>query len=220
MLEKIDGVYSCIFTADPHGDPFIIDCVRDNGLWWITEQQFLDIVERNGLSVEEFERREIEQSAWVAELSRKRGKFSDRRGTDELIDDQIFMNRMTEYILMETDRWGKAGERNDLRVLQVESWLQMSTLSGDRIARRAGIEQGCLPVYSMQDKLDLDDLLRQELRAQKREFLIPMDKAKIEYDFLVEWLDRVGGNKFAESCTTNDKKNIFIRILQLLRNLL
>ena len=147
VVRKNDGVYSCIITADPHGDPFIIDCVRDNGLWWITEQQFLDIVERNGLTVEEFERRKIDQSAWVAELSRKRGKFSDRRGTTEEIDDQMFMNRMTEYILMETDRWGKAGERNDLRVLQVELLLQMATPSGDRIARHAGIEKGCLPVY-------------------------------------------------------------------------
>ena len=167
LLEKIDGVYSCIITADPHGDPFIIDCVRDNGLWWITEQQFLDIVvERNGLTVEEFERREIEQSAWVAELSRKRGNFSDRRGTDEHIDDQMFMNRMTEYILMETDRWGKAGERSELRALQVELWLQLATPSGNRIARRAGNEKGNLPAFSMQDELDLDELLRQELRVR------------------------------------------------------
>ena len=76
LLEKVDGVYTCKITADPHGEPFIIDCVRDNGLWWITELQFLDIVERNGLSVKEVERRENEDDdedkAWVAELSRKR----------------------------------------------------------------------------------------------------------------------------------------------------
>ena len=141
-------------------------------------------------------------------------------GEDEHIDDQMFMNRMTEHILMETDRWGKAGERNDLRVLQVESWLQMATPSGDRIARRAGIEKGCLPVYSMKDKLDLDELLRQELRAQRREFLNPMDKAKIEYDFLVEWLDRVGGINLLNLVPLMIRNIFFIRILQLLRNLL
>ena len=56
LLEKVDEIYTCKITADPHGEPFIIDCVRDNGLWWITELQFLDIVERNGLSVEKVER--------------------------------------------------------------------------------------------------------------------------------------------------------------------
>ena len=156
----------------------------------------------------------------MAELSRKREKFSDRRGTDEVIDDQIFMNRMTEYILMETDRWGKAGERNDLRVLQVELWLQTSTPFGDRIARRAGIEQGCLPVYSMQDELDLDDLLRQELRAQQREFLNPYGQGQHRIQFLVEWLDRVGELNLLNLVPLMIRNIFFTRILKLLRNLL
>ncbi len=87
----------------------------------ITEQQFLDIVERNGLSVEEVERRENEDDdedkAWVAELSRKRGRFADRTGTDIEVDDQMFINRMTEFILMETDQFGHAGDRSELRAI-------------------------------------------------------------------------------------------------------
>ena len=37
-----------------------------------------------------------------------------------------------------------------------------------------------------------------------------MEKARVEYKFLVEWLDSGGGgNKSAAICTSNDKKNIF-----------
>ena len=81
LLEKVDEIYTGKITADPHDEPFIIECSRDNGLWWITELQFLDIVEQTGLSVEEVERRENEDDdedkAWVAELARKRGRFTD-----------------------------------------------------------------------------------------------------------------------------------------------
>ena len=76
------------------------------------------------------------------------------------------------------------------------------------------------PVYSMQDELDLDALLRQELRAQRRDFLNPMDKARIEYNFLVVWLDRVGEVNLLNLVQLMIRNIFFIRILQLLRNLL
>ena len=105
----------------------------------------------------------------------------------------MFINRMTEFILMETDQFGHAGDRSELRAIQVALWLQMATPSGDRLARLSGNEKGCLPEYSMDDELDLNQLLFKKMEELRCDYLSPMVKARVEYEFFLEWLDRGGG---------------------------
>ena len=90
---------------------------------------------------------------------------------------------------METDWYGHAGDRSELRAIQVALWLQMATPSGDRLVT----EKGCLPEYSMDDELDLNQLLFKKMEELRCDHLSPMDKARVEYNFFVEWLDNGGG---------------------------
>ena len=72
-----------------------------------------------------------------------------------------------------------------------------------------GKRKRVLPEYSMDDELDLNQLLFKKMEELQCDHLSPMEKARVEYKFLIEWLDRGGGNKSAAICTSNDKKNIF-----------
>jgi hypothetical protein len=64
---------------------FNIACVRDNDLWWISEQQTLDIVHRKGFPLAEAQRVVSEQAiveeSWVAEVARRARPFMERPET-------------------------------------------------------------------------------------------------------------------------------------------
>ena len=44
----------------------------------------------------------------------------------------------------------------------------------------------------MDDELDLNQLLFKKMEELRCDYLSPMDKARVEYNFFVEWLDKGG----------------------------
>ena len=83
---------------------FIIPCILLNGLWWITEAQFHDLVFRHGLTIEEIQSRHDEAVAWQLEtMERRGGDFFKRNSVEIHLSDENFMSRMTTFILENTE---------------------------------------------------------------------------------------------------------------------
>ena len=69
-------------------DDFIIHCILLNNLWWITEDQFYDLAFRNGLTVEEVERRRETDEVFHASVAARRGgTFFDRDTIEARMED-------------------------------------------------------------------------------------------------------------------------------------
>ena len=78
---------------------FIIPCILLNGLWWITEAQFHDLVFRHGLTIEEIQSRHDEAVAWQLEtMERRGGDFFKRNSVEIHLSDENFMSRMITFI--------------------------------------------------------------------------------------------------------------------------
>jgi len=135
IFDMLSGVPRCRIVANEssHGGDennfFEINCVMDNELWWISEQQMLDIIHRNGFPLAEAQRiaagaRILDYGLLAASTDFDARDFMDRPDTDSDWEKVVRFVRVQEHQNQYSGRLSHVSHKDRIFMFKEECYEQ------------------------------------------------------------------------------------------------